>query len=127
MKSIATKIIVLGVLASVASGCVLAVGAAAGAGGYVYYAGKEEAMLDAPVGTVHIAARNALKDLGLPIDEDKVDISSGKLKSHYADGKTIWIDIDKETGSSSKIVVRVSAKGDEERATEILTAIKNNL
>ena len=105
----------------------MAIGAAGGAGGTVYVKGKLEEVINWPVIDVHAASKEALTDLRLPIIEDRADSFIAKLKSTYADGKNVWIDIKWVTDKASKIVIRVGLIGDLTRSQKILERIKSYL
>jgi hypothetical protein len=109
------------------SGCFLVLGAGAGVGGTVYVMGKLQEDITAPVGKVHTAARAALADLGLKVLEDKGDAMTAHLESEFADGKRVWIDVDKTTDTVSTLTIRVGLTGDEARSREILAKIKAHL
>jgi len=110
-----------------ASGCVLLVGAAGGAGGTVYVMGKLKEDLNAPVPKVKRAAVAGLKDLGLPVLKDKGDQLTASLESEFSDGKHVWIDIEARDESSSQIGIRVGLLGDEQRSRRVLKAIRQHL
>ena len=110
------------------SGCLaLAVGAAGGAAGAVYVMGKLQDELNHPVSTVHAASLAGIKDLDLPVLQDKEDKLSANLESEFADGKHVWIDLDTVADSRTKITIRVGVAGDEVRSRKILDAIKKHL
>jgi len=109
------------------SGCFLVLGAGAGVGGTVYVMGKLQEDITAPVGKVHTAARAALADLGLKVLEDKGDAMTAHLESEFADGKRVWIDVDKTTDTVSTLTIRVGLTGDEARSREILAKLKAHL
>ncbi len=110
------------------SGCLsLAVGAAGGAAGAVYIMGKLQDELNHPVHAVHEAALAGIKDLDLPVLQDKEDKLSAQLESEFADGKHVWIDLDTVADSRTKITIRVGLAGDEVRSRKILDAIKKHL
>ncbi len=109
------------------SGCFLLLGAGAGVGGTVYVMGKLKEDVTASVGKVHAAARAALADLGLKVLEDKADAMTAHLESEFADGKRVWIDVDKATDTVSTVAIRVGLTGDEARSREILAKIKTHL
>ena len=110
------------------SGCLaLAVGAAGGAAGAVYVMGKLQDELNQPVSTVHEAALAGIKDLDLPVLQDKEDKLSANLESEFADGKHVWIDLDTVADSRTRITIRVGLAGDEVRSRKILDAIKKHL
>ena len=54
--------------------------------------------MSASVPAVHDASISALKDLNLPIIEDNNDKLSAKIKSKFADGSDVWIEIDTQDG-----------------------------
>ena len=107
-------------------GCALVVlgaaGAAGGVGTAMYVKGKLQQELDAPLPRVHNATLAALKDLELPTLEAKRDKITATIRSEFADGKRVSIDIQAITNSSSKITIRVGF-GDKSRSKEILDAI----
>lgn len=110
------------------SGCLaLAVGAAGGAAGAVYVMGKLQDELNQSVSTVHEAALAGIKDLDLPVLQDKEDKLTANLESEFADGKHVWIDLDTMADSRTKITIRVGLAGDEVRSRKILDAIKKHL
>lgn len=109
-------------------GCVpLMLGAAGGAAGAVYVLGKLEEEVQDPVPTVHQAVVLGLKDLDLPIKEDKADKLTGRLESEFADGSHVWIHLDTLSESRTRITIRVGVMGDEVRSRRILKAITNHL
>ncbi len=52
---------------------------------------------------------------------------TAKIESRFADGKTVWIDIDAITNSSCKMTIRVGTLGDEARSRKILEKIHRHL
>ncbi len=110
------------------AGCAaLLVGGAAGAGAVVYVKGQLNENMNASVSRVHGASISALGDLKLPIIEDNHDRLSAKIKSQFADGSDVWIEIESVTSESSKITVRVGVTGDEGKSRQILDAIHRHL
>ena len=111
------------------SGCfgVFVAGAAGGAAGAIFVKGRLVELVSSSVSDVHMASREALSELGLPIIEDSVDHRTARLRSEYADGKQVWINIETEGLSDTKIIVRVGAFGDQQRSRDILARIKRNL
>ena len=49
------------------------------------------------------------------------------LESEFADGKRVWIDVDKTTDTVSTLTIRVGLTGDEARSREILAKIEAHL
>jgi hypothetical protein len=121
--------LVLGLLlACLCSGCVaLAVGAAGGIAGAVYVMGKLQEELNHPIATVHDATLQGLRDLDLPISEDKADKLAAHVESKLADGTHVWVDLDSVADSRTKLTIRVGVVGDESRSRKILDAIKRHL
>jgi hypothetical protein len=110
------------------AGCAaLLVGGAAGAGTVVYVKGQLNENMNASASRVHDASISALDELKLPIIEDNHDRLSAKIKSRFADGSDVWIEIQSVTSESSKITVRVGVVGDEGKSRQILDAIHRHL
>lgn len=120
------RMLLLSILALQVSGCALVVlgaaGAAGGVGTAMYVKGKLQEEFDAPLPRVHRATLVALRDLELPTLEEKRDKVTAKIRSQFADGKKVSIDIQATTESSSKITIRVGF-GDKSRSQKILDAI----
>lgn len=116
------------ILASLCSGCVvLAVGAAGGVAGAVYVMGKLQEELNHPLAAVHEATLQGLRDLDLPISEDKAAKLAAHVESKLADGTHVWVDLDSVADSRTKLTIRVGVVGDESRSRNILAAIKTHL
>jgi hypothetical protein len=110
------------------AGCAaLLLGGAAGAGSVVYVKGQLKEDIAASVPAVHKASISALKDLNLPIIEDDHDKLSAKIKSRFANGDSVWIEIESVTAESSKITIRVGALGDQYKSRQILDGIHRHL
>lgn len=109
------------------SGCLLAVGAAGGAGGVIYYKGNLSEYVDYPVNEIYQATLKVLDKRNLPLYSDVHDSYKAKLTSELDNGKNIWIDIDSVTRQSSEIKIRVGAGGDQKEAVLLLEAIKSHL
>lgn len=112
------------------SGCppaLFVAGGAAGAGAVVWVKGKLEEELNVPLGKVHQASLAGLKELELPIKEDRKDMLSAEIESQFADGKDIWISIRSLAESTTKITIRVGVLGDQPRSERIIEAIHRHL
>ena len=111
-----------------ASGCAtLLVGVAVGAGGVVWAKERLEEKFTVSVSKVHEAALKALEELELPVNEDKKDKLTAKIRSEFADGKRIWIDIQSLSESSAKITIRVGMFGDEAKSRKLLDTIHRHM
>jgi RNase adaptor protein for sRNA GlmZ degradation len=110
------------------SGCfALAVGAAGGAAGAVYVLGKLTDELNHEVPVVHAAATQAMNDLELKLSEDRSDKLTAHMKSEFADGTNVWIDMQSIAEGRTKLTIRVGVTGDEMRARKVHEAIKRHL
>ena len=124
-----TQILLLSVLSVQLCGCaVVLLGAAAtgGAGTVMYAKGKLQEELNAPLPQVHRATLSALKELELPSLEVRKDNVTATIKSEFADGKSVSIDIQAITRSSSRITIRVGF-GDKSRSRKILETIHRHV
>jgi len=118
------RFICLALITVSASGCLVAAGAAGGAAGVIYVKGNVKDYLDYSVSQIHVAAEKALTNEGLTLSVNRVDESSARLESEYADGKNITVNIERVTQEGSQISIRVGAAGDNQRALRILSNIK---
>lgn len=109
------------------SGCLLLLGAGAGAGGAVYVMGKLEEEMDGSVPALRRASVAALKYLDMPIIKDKGDKLTAEVKSQTASDQPVWINIKSVTRSRSKVSIRVGYVGDEARSRRILEAIRKRV
>jgi len=123
----ASDLIFATLLLGTTTGCWFVVGAAGGAAGAVYVMGQLKDRLDAPVARVHDATVVTLKEMGLPIKEDKVDKLSAHVESEFADGQHVWITIEADGDEHSKITIRVGMTGDEPKSRAVLDALKAHL
>lgn len=115
---------------STQTGCPAAVflaGGAGGAAGVAWTKGKLQEELKAPLSKVHKATISALKELELPIKEDRKDALTAEIRSQFADGKDVWIDIRSLAEASTRITIRVGLFGDESRSRRVLNAIRHYL
>lgn len=113
-------------LAAMSNGCVVLLGAMGAATGARYIQGSLEETLEHSLPDVFRASKQALYDLGLPLEEETLDDHSAKLESAYTDGKRITISLKSSTSSSTKISIRLGG-GDRRRSELILENIKRNL
>jgi hypothetical protein len=129
MKHFKTLLMLSAVLVTTQlAGCAaLLVGGAAGAGSVVYVKGQLHEDVKASVSRVHEASVSTLRELKLPIIEDNHDSLSAKIKSRFADGSDVWIQIESLAAESSKITIRVGILGDEYKSRQILDGIHKYL
>ncbi len=116
------------VLAVSLSGCAaLVVGAAAGAGSYVWVKGALVKEFEVPAQDLYQATKEGVSQLGLNINEDRADRISAVLAASFADGSGVKINIDALTEVRSKIRIRVGVFGDKGKSELIFNAIQKNL
>ena len=109
-------------------GCIaLLVGAAAGTGTAVWLSGKLSQEVNVSFERSLEASKSALKSLKLSITKETVKEDLAQVMSNYTDGKTIWIDINRVSKTTSRIEVRVGVTGDKEAAHKVLDRIRRYL
>lgn len=110
------------------SGCVpLVVGAAAGAGGYIWLKGALEKEFAATAERTRTGVVRAFKELKLSILEDSGDRLQGRVVGEFSDGEKVAVYIDALTERTSKVQVRVGLLGDKPKSEIILAAIERNI
>lgn len=118
-----------GVLAAtvlLCNGCVVLLGAFGAAGGARYLKGNLQEDLDRPMADVYAASKQAIHDLGLPLEDDKREPASAKLESKYTDGRKMSISIKAKTDTTCSVSIHVGG-GDKRRSELVLENIKRNL
>ena len=123
MKHAVLRASVLLVVSSALTGCVaLAIGAAAtaGASGAVYAKGQLKETLDGTVPEVHRAASAAVTEIGVELTVDQHDDFSGQVQGEMADGENVWVDSERVTASTTRIIIRVGYMGDQPKSADIL-------
>jgi|WetSurMetagenome_2_1015567.scaffolds.fasta_scaffold00023_85 hypothetical protein len=113
----------------VQTGCIgaVVVGAGVGAGTVIYIKGSLEQQMNASVKQVYSATLAALNKMGLPVVERQRDEASASIKSRFADGTHIWINISAITNSVCELKIRVGTFGDEQKSRMILDEIQKRL
>jgi hypothetical protein len=128
MKKSLGMVLSLVLLAVSVSGCVaLAVGAAAGVGGYAWVNGELVKEYQVSAEKLQRAATRGLKSQNVVISDQQGDRLSAKISGKFADGKKIAIAIEAMTEKSSKMKIRVGMFGDQTRSELIANAIEKNL
>ncbi len=101
---------------------------AAGGGTAVWLSGKLTQQFESPYERVISASKKAFSSFNLELIKEVKKATVTQLRSEYADGKKIWIDIHKITEDSTKVEVRVGAVNpDKPAASKILKRIKSYL
>jgi hypothetical protein len=129
MKRRLSLAIVLG-LPLVVSGCAvvfLVGGAVAGAGAVMWTRGwLQETSLE-PVGRVHRAARAALTDFKVTLEDDRVDPTTGFLAGYLPDDRRVEVKTKVVAEKSTRLSIRVGLWGDQDASLRILERIKKHL
>ena len=110
-------------------GCIaILAGAAAGAGTAKWMSDKLTQQVSAPYDRTVTATESALKSMNLVIDKESREADVTTFRSHYTDGKEIWIDVRRIAENSTKVEVRVGAvQPDKDACSKILSRIKSYL
>jgi len=116
------------VLAVVSSGCVavFAGGAAVGAGAVAYIQGELRSSEAVPLDKAWTAAQAAMKDMEYAVTDKQKDAASAKLTARGAGDKKIVVSLTKESGTVTKIGIRVGTLGDKTRSYQVLEKIKSH-
>ncbi|MCD6338640.1 MAG: DUF3568 family protein [Verrucomicrobia bacterium] len=110
------------------AGCVgLAVGAAAGAGGYAYYKGELKSAEGYPLDAVWEATQKAVRRLELVIEESARDALEAKLDAKSAAGKKIHTRLKRLGERATELRIRVGVLGDKTLSRQIRDAILGEL
>ena len=109
-------------------GCIaILAGAAAGTGTAAWLSGKLSQEVNASFEASLKATKSALGSLKLNVTKETVKEDVAQVMSNYTDDKTIWIDINRVSKTTSRIEVRVGVTGDKEAAHKILDRIRRYL
>jgi adenylyl- and sulfurtransferase ThiI len=110
-------------------GCfALFAGAVGGVGTGVWLSGKLTEQFDATYDHTIQATESALRSFKFEIAKEAKEANVATFRSHYTDGKEIWIDVRRITDTSTKVEVRVGAvSADKAASTKILNRIKEYL
>lgn len=109
------------------AGCLaLAAGGAAGAAGYAYMHGEKAKVYSAPVQTVASATDQSLADLGITVNDRKIDSLEAKFWAKTATGKKVRIAL-KPKGQGTVVEVRVGTFGNEDASELIYRQLTSRL
>lgn len=120
--------VICGALLMSSAGCfALVVGAAAGAGGYAWVKGALIKEFEVPAKQLSDVSIRAIKQLGMPLEEEKADHLSGYIRSKTADNQKVIINVKALTEKKSELKIRVGVFGDQAKSEMILNAVQKNL
>jgi len=121
------RILFLLVLAASLSGCILALGAAAGGTTALYVRGAAEKSYAHKIDKVGRAVVDALEDAQIVITSQRVGATTGKITGTAPDGKKVIVDLDATGEKVTRIKVRVGTLGDRERSEYLVARIDERL
>ncbi len=101
------------------SGCLFALGGAAGGGAAIYYKGWLREKVARNMYDVHEATLKAMEVKNINLEEETEYTDRFRLQGKYMDGTNVWINIKYLTTNSSQINIRVGVLGDEPRSRAI--------
>lgn len=131
MKRVFLNVSALLITTALISGCgalaLGAAGAAAGAGTAVYVKGQHKETVDATMPQTRQATVAALQESGIAIENDGGDDFAADIKGKMADGTNVWVDLQRQTASTTEVGIRVGATGDAQQSAAIMERIKNRL
>ena len=93
----------------------------------LYYRGRLEQTLQSGLAEVHQASLSALKEMALPVLEDRADRLSAHLGSALSDGEPLAIDLEALGEMHTRVTIRAGLAGDRDRAARVLSAIRRHL
>ena len=107
----------------------VAVGGAAGVGGYQYYQekGTFEALIYHPYAAVWDATLRALEDLGYVIESAQKEPTAGKVMAKGEDTTPVVVTLQYESESTTKAVIKVGHMGDKGASLAIKEQIQKAL
>jgi hypothetical protein len=109
------------------SGCVAAVAAAGGAGGYAWSRGKLSFTTPHDITSCHDATISALTTLDIKVTGDTTDMLAGRIKGETATGEDLTVDLEPQSIRVTKIDIRVGFWGNETQARMIADKIRKRL
>ena len=105
-------------------GCfALVAGTIGGAGTAGWLSGKLVQQVNASYEGAIEGAKFALKAMNLVVSKEVKASDVTQIRSHYTDGRKIWIDIRPITATSTRIEIRVGAFGDKAASDTVLKKI----
>jgi hypothetical protein len=107
----------------------VAVGGAAGVGGYQYYQDKGvlEVHIYHPYPAVWDATLRALEDMGYVIESAQKDPTAGKVMAKGEDAAPVVVTLEYESESTTKAVIKVGHIGDKDASLAIKEQIQKAL
>ncbi|TAL01218.1 MAG: DUF3568 family protein [Verrucomicrobia bacterium] len=124
MKNKFLLLLIAGLISVLGTGCILFVGAAAGAGGYAWYSGELKSSEAVSYEKAISATQAAMKSLGYAQTEMDKDALRTKITFRGAGDEKAVVTLNKLSSNVTEIRVRVGVVGDRAKSTGIMDAIK---
>ena len=119
-------IVVMGIIVTTQSGCLIAAAGAA-AGGVAYVKGDMDAIVDGNVEQTFAATKAAFEELKMPLLSSWASGQEAKVEARHGTDNKVTVNIVGQTEKASKVSIRVGTFGDEALSQNILEKIKANL
>ncbi len=115
------RMIGLGLVLVLLTGCaaVLLAGAGAGIGTYAYVKGELQREYDAPLDLTWAATTQALKALEIRVVDTKKDQLGGEIDAQRADETTVKVALEPKAGIRTLVKIRVGVFGDRDASERI--------
>lgn len=126
-KKLSVFVISVFLLTTIYGCATLLVAGAGGVGTAFWLSGKLSETVNASFDRTIKGAKEALKSLNMPINKETKKASVAQIMTTWTDGSETWIDIRPVTKTTSRVDVRVGARGDKAASSKILEAIKSHL
>ncbi|WP_291318407.1 DUF3568 family protein [Desulfonatronospira sp.] len=101
------------------SGCLFALGGAAGGGAAIYHKGWLREKVASDMYNVHEATLKAMEVKNISLEEETEFTDRFRIRGKYMDGTNVWITVKHLTARSSQVNIRVGVLGDESRSRAI--------
>ena len=124
-----SALVVLLLVPLVGCGPLLVVGAAGtvGSGAYIWYRGWVQQTLDVPHDRAYRAARAALDDVDVALEDETLGKEAGVLDGYARDSKRVMVKTKAIGETATQVRIRVGLWGDQERSLKILDQMKKHL
>lgn len=121
------RILLLLTLVASLSGCILALGAAAGGTTALYVRGAAEKSYAHKIDKVGRAVVKGLEDAEVVVTGTQIGAATGKITGTAPDGKKVIVDLDATGDKVTSIKVRVGTLGNRERSEYLVAKIDEHL
>lgn len=89
--------------------------------------GTLTAHVDASLARTHRATRLSLAEMGMPIDQQKLEPTTGSVTASLGDGEELQVGLKRMSSDATRVRIRVGFIGDEEQSRRVLSEIQNQL